>query len=115
MKQSDCQHTCSDFHSAIEFLGRRWMGMILYTLMSGPKRYNEIHSSIDGISDRLLTERLNELVNAALINKNLIDCSNKKVEYELTASGHALKDVIVSIHRWVEVCELEHKSKEASS
>ena len=78
-------------------------------------RYNEIHSSIDGISDRLLTERLNELVNAALINKTLIDSSNKKVEYELTARGHALKDVIVSIHKWVEVCELELNTKDAST
>lgn len=108
MKQSNCQHTCSNFHSAIEFLGRRWMGMILYTLMSGPKRYNEIFTSIDGISDRLLTERLNELVKAGLINKKLIDCSNKKVEYELTASGHALKDVIVAIHKWVEVCGMKY-------
>lgn len=115
MKQSDCQHTCRDFHTTIEFLGRRWMGMILYTLMSGPKRYNEIHSSINGISDRLLTERLNELVNAALINKTLIDDSNKKVEYELTTRGHALKDVIVSIHKWVEVCELELQTEEAST
>ncbi|HIW32721.1 MAG TPA: helix-turn-helix transcriptional regulator [Candidatus Paenibacillus intestinavium] len=115
MKQSDCQHTCRDFHTTIEFLGRRWMGMILYTLMSGPKRYNEIFTSIPGISDRLLTERLNELIKAALINKNLIDSSCKKVEYELTTSGHALKDVIVAIHEWVEVCDLEQKTKEASS
>src|SRR5690606_10426432 len=99
LEQSHCKNVCSDFHSTIEFLGRRWMGMILYTLMSGPKRYHEIHASINGISDRLLTERLNDLIKAGLITKNLIDFSCKKVEYELTASGLALKDVLVSINR----------------
>lgn len=114
MKEYDCQKTCNDFHSTIEFLGRRWTGVILYTLMSGTKRYNEIFTSIDGISDRLLTERLNELVKAGLVNKNLIDSSNKKVEYELTPSGHALKDVIVAINKWIQVCEMDQKNVESS-
>lgn len=111
MENSNFKHTCSDFHSTIEFLGRRWMGMILFTLMSGAKRYHEIYTSIEGISDRLLTERLNELVTAGLVKKNLIDFSCKKVEYELTASGLALKDVIVSINNWLDICEAEKNQK----
>ncbi|MGM9925616.1 MAG: winged helix-turn-helix transcriptional regulator [Bacillus sp. (in: firmicutes)] len=107
MKQPDCSHTCHNFHSTIEFIGRRWMGMIIYTLMPGPKRYHEILANIPGISDRLLTERLNELVKAGLVNKKLIDSSVKKVEYELTPSGSALKEVILSIQKWIEICEAE--------
>lgn len=101
----NCQKTCTDFHSAIEFIGRRWMGMIIYTLMSGPKRYSELHANIPGISDRLLTERLNELLQAELVSKTLIDSSNKKVEYQLTDNGHALKEVIMSINKWIKLCE----------
>lgn len=102
---SECRKTCKDFHSTIEFIGRRWMGMIIYTLMSGPMRYNEIYSNIPGISDRLLTERLNELLQAGLVSKTLIDSSNKKVEYHLTENGHALKEVIISINKWIKMCD----------
>lgn len=87
------------------------MGMIIYTLMSGPKRYHEILTNIPGISDRLLTERLNELTNAGLVNKKFIDSSIKKVEYELTPSGSALKEVIISIKKWIEVCESNQNQK----
>lgn len=65
-------HICSNFHDTIEFIGKRWTGIIIYTLMSGPKRFYEIGESIPGISDRLLTERLNELVKEGLVTKNIL-------------------------------------------
>ncbi|MGI2328289.1 winged helix-turn-helix transcriptional regulator [Planococcus sp. YIM B11945] len=96
---------CSNFHNTIEFIGRRWMGIIIYTLMSGPMRFHEIAASIPGISDRLLTERLNELVKEGLATKTQLDSSSKKVEYELTPKGMSLKDVVVAIRKWTEQCQ----------
>lgn len=113
MTQPNCTHKCSSYHQAIEFIGKRWMGMIIYSLLSGPKRYHEIHTLIPGISDRLLTERLNELVDAGLINKKLIDSSIKKVEYELTPNGLAFNDVIVSIQKWIDLCDFEKQTNES--
>lgn len=107
LNQENYSHICSNYHQAIEFIGKRWMGMIIYTLLSGPKRYHEIHEKIPGISDRLLTERLNELVSAGLINKTFIDSSTKKVEYELTPNGLAFKEVIQSIVKWIEICNFK--------
>lgn len=95
-------HICNNFHDTIEFIGKRWMGIIIYTLMSGPKRFHEIAESIPGISDRLLTERLNELVKEGLITRKHLESSLKKVEYELTSSGMALKEVIIAIRNWTE-------------
>ncbi|MEG0386234.1 MAG: helix-turn-helix domain-containing protein, partial [Solibacillus sp.] len=112
MTQPNCTHTCSSYHQAIEFIGKRWMGMIIYTLLPGPKRYHEIHASIPGISDRLLTDRLNELVNAGLIEKKFIDSSIKKVEYELTPNGIAFQEVIKSIKKWIDVCDFEKTTEE---
>lgn len=99
-------HICNNFHNTIEFIGRRWMGVIIYTLMSGPKRYHEIVASIPGISDRLLTERLNELVKEGLVTKNFLKSSTKKVEYELTPSGLALKEVMITVRNWIELREV---------
>lgn len=95
-------HICSNFHDTIEFIGKRWTGIIIYTLMSGPKRFHEIVESIPGISDRLLTERLNELVKEGIVTKKHLDSSAKKVEYELTESGMDLKEVIIAIRNWAE-------------
>ncbi len=104
-------HICSDFHKTIEFIGRKWMGIIIYSLMDGPKRYHELISKIEGISDRVLTERLNELVKEELVKKSYLDGSIKKVQYELTPSGEALKDVFLSIRTWIEYKnQLEKKS-----
>ncbi|MGE7022073.1 winged helix-turn-helix transcriptional regulator [Solibacillus cecembensis] len=107
--KKNCNNYCSNYHEAIEFIGKRWMGMIIYTLLSGPKRYNELIANIPGISDRLLTDRLNDLVDAKLVTKRLIDSSTKKVEYELTASGQAFKDVMLSLQKWIEICAFEKK------
>lgn len=96
---------CQSYHQAIEFIGKKWIGAILYSLIDGPQRYNEIHCRIDGISDRLLTQRLNELIEVKMIEKIFIDDCVKKTEYRLTTSGYAFKDVILSIKGWVEVCQ----------
>ncbi|MBO0962072.1 helix-turn-helix transcriptional regulator [Neobacillus sp. MM2021_6] len=99
--EKEIQHTCTNFHKAIEFIGKRWMGAVIYALLAGPKRYHEIISSIPGISDRLLTERLRDLENEGLIIKNVITTSPKKVEYELTPIGKELEEVITILIKWV--------------
>ncbi|AZU62325.1 winged helix-turn-helix transcriptional regulator [Neobacillus mesonae] len=92
---------CTNFHRTIEFIGKRWMGMIIYQLLSGPKRYYELMESIPSISDRLLTERLRDLENEGLIIKKALVPSQRKVEYELTPAGKQLETVITSIFDWV--------------
>lgn len=100
--KEEMQRICINFHSAIEFIGKRWMGAVIYTLLLGPKRYNEIVSSIPGISDRLLTERLRDLENEGLITKRIIATSPKKVEYQLTEAGKELEEVIQVLMKWVQ-------------
>ncbi|MBY0122103.1 helix-turn-helix domain-containing protein [Bacillus sp. S/N-304-OC-R1] len=92
---------CDSFHSAIEFIGKRWMGIIIYHLLSGPKRYHELFADIHGISDRLLTERLRELEAQRLIIKKVSKSSPRKVEYELTEAGRGLEETIRAIFKWV--------------
>ncbi|GIN39164.1 MULTISPECIES: winged helix-turn-helix transcriptional regulator [Heyndrickxia] len=95
------QHICDNFHGAIEFIGRRWMGLIIYNLLNGPKRYYELLEEIPGISDRLLTERLKELENEGLVEKRILTSSPRKVEYLLTEAGKSLEAVLFSLLKWV--------------
>ncbi|GKV68608.1 HxlR family transcriptional regulator [Sporosarcina sp. NCCP-2716] len=91
---------CDSFHATIEFIGKRWMGIIIYHLLDGPKRYHELAAEIDGISDRLLTERLKELEAHGFAVKRAVP-AGRKVEYELTDKGYAFEPVIRSILTWV--------------
>lgn len=91
---------CDDFHATIEFIGKRWMGIIVYHLLDGPKRYHEILLEIDGLSDRLLTERLRELEAKGLLLRHAEDSSERKVEYELTQAGIELEKPINAIIQW---------------
>src|SRR4051794_28331845 len=99
--EKEINHICTNFHKTIEFIGKRWMGTVIYSLLDGPKRYHEIISTIPGISDRLLTERLRELEAEGLIIKTVITTSPKKVDYELTQAGKRLEEVINTVIKWV--------------
>lgn len=98
------QHSelCPRYHRAVELIGRRWTGAIVRTLMSGPRRFNELLTAIPGISDRLLTERLRELEAEDIVKREVFAESPVRVTYELTCSGHELGPALDEIARWAE-------------
>ncbi len=102
---------CDSFHTTIEFIGKRWMGIIIYHLLERPKRYHELASEIHGISDRLLTDRLRDLEASGFVVKNVSEATPRKVEYELTQRGKELEGIINAIIAWVGVngCNVENE------
>jgi DNA-binding HxlR family transcriptional regulator len=101
--EQDLHEICHNFHGTIEFIGKRWMGIIIYQLLNGPKRFSELADNIPGISDRLLTERLRELEKEGLVIKKALVPSQKKVQYQLTPAGRELETVISSILNWISI------------
>lgn len=91
---------CMAFQQAIELLGRRWTGVIFYMLLQKPHRYNELLTSVHGISDRLLTERLRELEEHGLVERRVIPDSPVRVEYVLTEAGRDAEASVTTIFRW---------------
>ena len=100
--QSACvtTETCTQFQQAVEFLGRRWVGAIIYVLLDGPSRFNELLARVPNLSDRLLTERLRELESAGVVTREVHPGPPVRVVYELTSAGRALSDVISGLVRW---------------
>ena len=64
---SEPLEACPALTAAFELLGKRWTALILDVLAARPARFCEIHRAIPGLSDRLLTERLRELMAADLV------------------------------------------------
>lgn len=96
---------CSRYQRAAELLGRRWSAAVLRVALDGPVRFTEIRGSVEGLSARLLAERLRELEGAGLITRR--ELSGGAVEYSLTDKGRALAPVVREIESWVDRWEPE--------
>jgi DNA-binding HxlR family transcriptional regulator len=91
---------CPRYEQAIQLLGKRWTGLILDSLMYGPRRFCELTSSVEGLSDRVLSDRLRELELEGVIERIVYPQIPVRVEYRLTKKGQALSPVIAAIHTW---------------
>ncbi len=99
---SPVHYMCPRYEQAIQLLGKRWTGLILDTLMSGPRRFCELTSTVEGLSDRVLSDRLREMESAGIIERVVYPQIPVRVEYRLTEKGQALKPVVDTIHTWAE-------------
>jgi DNA-binding HxlR family transcriptional regulator len=98
---------------AFDFLGKRWNGMILGTLASGPAGFAELRRSLEPITDSVLSDRLTELTAAGLINREITDTKPPGVSYALTDAGRALIPVLDGLSRWA-TCNLAAKGADGS-
>ncbi len=92
---------CPKFERAIHLLGKRWTGLILWTLLSGPKRFSEIESAIP-VSGRLLSERLKELESEGLVTREVFPEVPVRVVYSLTPKGQAMEPILAAVQQWAE-------------
>ncbi|KMY33944.1 MULTISPECIES: winged helix-turn-helix transcriptional regulator [Lysinibacillus] len=90
---------CPRLAKAMDLIGKRWTGLILYQLLDGPQRFNEIESSLP-VSGRLLSERLKELEKEGLVERKVYSEVPVRVEYSLTDKGWALEGAIRNIESW---------------
>lgn len=95
-----CQSVCPDFHEAIELIGRRWTGAILCSLIEGPRRFGELGKVVPGLSDRLLSQRLRELEDQGLVQREVEAGTPVRVTYSLTETGQALGPAIRELKAW---------------
>ena len=91
---------CSSYHQAVELVGKRWTGAILFVLMDGPLRFSEVKVLVPDLSDRLLSERMKELEAEGIVERHVIDDTPVRVEYSLTTKGRALEPAVRSLKVW---------------
>lgn len=86
---------CPYFQATIELIGKRWTASILRALMRDDLRFSEIADVIPGLSNRLLSQRLSDLVDAGII-----EASAETQRYHLTERGQDLERVMLEIDEW---------------
>jgi DNA-binding HxlR family transcriptional regulator len=85
---------------AFALLGKRWNGMILGVLMSGPAGFSEVRRALVTISDSVLADRLAELTAAGLVVREVDEGPPVAVRYRLAESGVALVPVLRDLMDW---------------
>jgi DNA-binding HxlR family transcriptional regulator len=91
---------CPDFHEAIELVGRRWAGAILWALSDGAHYFADFAESVPGVSDRLLSRRLRELEAEGLVERSVHEGTPARVSYALTEKGRALVPALSELKSW---------------
>src|SRR5205809_2012808 len=91
---------CIRFHKASELIGRRWTGAIIFVLLRSRCRFATLRESIPDITDRMLSERLQELEAEAIVERTVVPDTPVRVEYALTKKGRALATAFEAIGAW---------------
>jgi len=92
---------CPRFEKAMGFLSTRWVGLILFDLLSGTKRFSEMESDLP-ISGRLLSDRLKMLEKEGIVIRSIYSEFPVRIEYSLSDKGRALEPVIREIQQWAD-------------
>ena len=106
----DCQEPCPRYERAMSVLGKKWTCLILRCLMGEANRFTDISAYVSGLSDRLLSQRLQELEEAGIVERRVYAQRPVAVEYSLTTKGEALREVVAAIQRWAD--QWEHQPPE---
>src|SRR6266567_2518214 len=88
---------CANFHRASELIGRRWTGAIIFVLLKSRCRFAALREAIPDITDRMLSERLQELEEEEIVERTVVPETPVRVEYALTKKGRALAGPIEAI------------------
>ena len=84
-------------------IGGKWKTVILYHLMGGPLRYNELRKKIEGITERTLSLQLKTLEEDGVIKRKVYTTKPPlKVEYALTDLGKTLIPLLNAVAEWGE-------------
>ena len=100
--RDDIPELCLRFHRASELIGRRWTGAIIYVLMKSRCRFAMLRDAIPEITDRMLSERLQELEQEGIVERTVVPETPVRVEYALTKKGRALTTAIEAISDWAD-------------
>jgi DNA-binding HxlR family transcriptional regulator len=85
----------------LELIGSKWSMLLLCTLRAGPIRTGELRRTVDGISQKMLTQTLRDLERHGLIERISYDEVPPRVEYRLSRLGRSLSELVNEIEDWI--------------
>ena len=101
--------------AALAVIGGRWKGVILYHLLSGHRRFNELRRLLPGVTQRMLTLQLRELESSGLLARKVYAEVPPKVEYSLTPLGRELEPILMGLKAWGQTYTETHATADSAA
>jgi DNA-binding HxlR family transcriptional regulator len=92
---------CYPVTEALARAGDKWTIQIVMQLEDGPKRFSELRRSVEGISQKMLTQTLRGLERDGFVTRTVYPTKPQSVDYALTDLGLEMVVPIRALGRWV--------------
>lgn len=86
--------------TTVQLIGNKWKLLILRNLLVRPWRFNELQKSLEGISQKVLTDSLRSMESDGIITRTIYPEVPPKVEYSLSELGESMRPILNSLEQW---------------
>lgn len=83
--------------TTVSLIGSKWKILIIRNLRIRPWRFNELQRSLEGVSQKVLTDSLRQMIDDGLVNRTDFKTNPPHVEYSLSELGKELMPIIESM------------------
>src|SRR5438105_14307649 len=94
MRCRSCQPLPEEVRRAADLLGRRYALAIVYASRSGASRFNEFRQVLGPVPPTTLSARLEELAEAGVLERRVVDSRPPRTEYAVTGQGRCLSALL---------------------
>lgn len=99
MEQRTYNQYCATART-LDIVGERWTLLLIRELLTGPKRFGDLHGCLRGLGTGLLSARLKNLEQQGLVCKVTLPAPARTPAYALTRAGEELGPAVLSLARW---------------
>jgi DNA-binding HxlR family transcriptional regulator len=93
----DGKHYYCPVEVALDVIGGKWKGVIIWYLLEGPLRFSELRQKITTVSEKVLIRELRALEKAGLVTRTVYPQAPPRVDYALSAFGQTLRPLLEQI------------------
>lgn len=86
--------------TTVQLIGNKWKLLIIRNLRMRPWRFNELQKSLDGISQKVLTDSLRSMEADGLITRTVYAEVPPRVEYSLSELGETMRPILDAMEEW---------------
>ena len=86
--------------TTVQLIGSKWKLLIMRNLMMRPWRFNELKKSLEGISQKVLTDSLRSMEEDGLITRTVYPEVPPRVEYALSDLGETMRPILDAMQEW---------------
>lgn len=101
-ERGNCYNARCRSRAVLGHVTGRWGGLVLGALLEGTRRYSELRTRVDGISEKMLAQTLRDLERDGLIARRQYPAVPPRVDYTLTPAGAEVAERVRSLISWLE-------------